>query len=240
MTPFIRESVKLFASSGVDPTELAWFDVSSVLDARGDDEYKQNDWLVDYRPPFDRNIIVGRATRNGKTYELFVTVVGSDPHDGIVFSSWVSTNGGKHKSSPLYWYCVDGDVVRYGPCSGEDTMSEHDVRWSLGLIALWFEHLANKSTQAHVPSIKRGLTSDRLIKKGQPPLYEWRTVIVDPIKPVKREHMGGTHASPRQHDRRGHMRTLQGGRQVWVKPCRVGDASKGVVFKDYKLVEIAQ
>jgi len=235
MTPFIRESAKLFASAGVDPTELAWFDVSSVLDARGDDEYKQNDWLIDYRPPFDRNIIVGKATRNGKAYELFVTVVGFDPHQGIVFNSWVSTNGGKPKSSPLYFYYLDDGVVRYGPCEAEETMSEHDVRWSLGLIALWFESLAKQATQAHVPSIKRGLTSDRLIKKGQPPLYDWRTVIVQPIKPVKREHLGGTHASPRQHDRRGHMRMLPGGKQVWVKPCRVGDASRGTVFHDYEV-----
>lgn len=235
MTPLIRESVKMFASAGVDPTELAWFDVSAVLDARGDDEYKQNDWLIDYRPPFDRNIIIGKATRNGKTYELFVTVVGSDPHEGIVFNSWVSTNGGKPKSSPLYLYCVDGSVVRHGPCKGEETMNEHDVRWSLGLIALWYESLSKQATLAHVPSIKRGLTSDRLIKKGQPPLYDWRTVVIHPIQPVKREHLGGTHASPRQHDRRGHMRRLPCGKQVWVKPCRVGDASRGTVFHDYEV-----
>jgi hypothetical protein len=235
MTPFIRESVRWFASAGVDPTELAWFDVSSVLDARGDDQYKQNDWLIDYRPPFDRNIIIGKAARNGKAYKLFVTVVGTDPLEGIVFNSWVSTNGGAPKSSPLYLYCVDGDVVRYGPCSGEAIMSEHDVRWSIGLIALWYESLAAHSAQAHVPSVKRGITSDRLIKKGRPPLYDWRTVIVQPIKPVKREHLGGTHASPRQHDRRGHMRMLPGGKQVWVKPCRVGDASRGTVFHDYEV-----
>jgi hypothetical protein len=235
MTPFIRESVKLFASAGVDPTELAWFDVSSVLNARGDDEYKQNDWLIDYRPPFDRNIIIGKAARNGKAYELFVTVVGSDPHQGIVFNSWVSTNGGKPKSSPLYFYLIYGSVVRYGPCDGEETMSEHDVKWSLKLIALWYESLSKQATQAHVPSVKRGPTSDRLIRKGRPPLYDWRTVIIQPIKPVKREHLGGTHASPRQHDRRGHMRRLPGGQQVWVKPCRVGDASRGTVFHDYEV-----
>jgi hypothetical protein len=235
MTPFIKESVKWFASAGVDPTELAWFDVSAVLNARGDDEYKQNDWLIDYRPPFDRNIIIGKAARTGKAYELFVTVIGSDPHQGIVFNSWVSTNGWKPKSSPLYFYYLDDGVVRYGPCEADETMSEHDVRWSLGLIELWFESLAKQATQAHVPSIKRGLTSDRLIKKGQPPLYDWRTVIVQPIKPVKRERLGGTHASPRQHDRRGHMRRLPGGKQVWVKPCRVGDAARGTVFHDYEV-----
>jgi hypothetical protein len=237
MTPFVRESVKLFASAGVDPTELAWFDLSAVLQSRGDDEYKHNDWLRDYRPPFDRCMIVAKGITNGKTYELYVTVVGTNPEYGIAFNSWVSTNGGKPKSSPLYFYYMDGDICRYGPGEGEATMSEHDVRWSLGLIALWFESLAKQATQAHVPSIKRGLTSDRLIKKGQPPLYDWRTVIVQPIKPVKREHLGGTHASPRQHDRRGHMRRLPGGRQVWVKPCRVGDAALGTVFHDYEVRE---
>ena len=38
------------------------------------------------------------------------------------------------------------------------------------------------------------------------------------------------------HDRRGHWRTYPSGKRGWVKACKVGDASKGVVFKDYEVV----
>jgi hypothetical protein len=44
---------------------------------------------------------------------------------------------------------------------------------------------------------------------------------------------GGVHASPRQHYRRGHIRRLSPGRKTWVRPAMVGDATRGVVAKDY-------
>ena len=38
-----------------------------------------------------------------------------------------------------------------------------------------------------------------------------------------------------RHDRRGHWRKHPSGKIIWVKPCKVGDATKGVIFKDYKI-----
>ena len=76
-------------------------------------------------------------------------------------------------------------------------------------------------------------TNKRRIAKGKLPLsYDWHTVVIEP-SPPKTEHQGGTHASPRQHTRRGHWRTV-GDKVVWVRDCIVGDASLGSVFKDYK------
>lgn len=43
---------------------------------------------------------------------------------------------------------------------------------------------------------------------------------------------GGTHASPRVHLRRGHIRRLPD-KRVWVNACVVGDKSRGMVVKDY-------
>lgn len=48
------------------------------------------------------------------------------------------------------------------------------------------------------------------------------------------EPQGGTHATPRRHQCRGHWRNCKSGKRVWVKDCWKGDASKGTVFKDYK------
>jgi hypothetical protein len=45
----------------------------------------------------------------------------------------------------------------------------------------------------------------------------------------------GTHASPRQHLRRGHIRHLSETRTTWVTSCVVGSASRGKVLKDYRL-----
>lgn len=43
-----------------------------------------------------------------------------------------------------------------------------------------------------------------------------------------------SHASPKQHLRRGHIRHLESG-NIWVNSCIVGDPSKGVIKHDYKV-----
>ena len=80
------------------------------------------------------------------------------------------------------------------------------------------------------------INKKRAAKGKGPLLFDWHTVVVQPVV-QKMPHQGGTHASPRLHDRRGHWRTMkQSGKRVWVRDCKVGDASKGVVFKDYRVV----
>ena len=50
---------------------------------------------------------------------------------------------------------------------------------------------------------------------------------------------GGTHASPRPHDRRGHPRHLKSGRTVWVRDCKINallpHLTRGRDFYEVKL-----
>lgn len=68
--------------------------------------------------------------------------------------------------------------------------------------------------------------------QGRVPTYEWRTVALEPRAP-RTDHKGGTHASPRQHTRRGHWATSKLGKRFWRPPCTVGKAGNGIVFHDY-------
>lgn len=73
----------------------------------------------------------------------------------------------------------------------------------------------------------------RRIRKGKLPLYETRRLVIEvPQADVARTSRGGTHASPRQHLRRGHIRRLPSG-NVWVNAHVVGSAAKGVIEKTY-------
>lgn len=47
--------------------------------------------------------------------------------------------------------------------------------------------------------------------------------------------LGGSHASPRFHLRRGHIRRHPTAGNVWVNACTVGDRSIGSVAKDYRI-----
>lgn len=46
---------------------------------------------------------------------------------------------------------------------------------------------------------------------------------------------GGSHASPRFHVRRGHIRRYQTGKTTWVRQCAVGTPELGVIEKTYRV-----
>ena len=74
-------------------------------------------------------------------------------------------------------------------------------------------------------------------KKGKLPLYTFKTLHIKTGPRMEREGRGAgtTHAPPRVHLRRGHIRRLANGNTVWVQPCVVGDKTRGVVHKDYSV-----
>ena len=77
------------------------------------------------------------------------------------------------------------------------------------------------------------LKRDRL-KKKKLPVFEHKTLYIEDVRSARVDR-GGTSSPKRQHHRRGHIRRLSSGNQVWVRPCLVGDPSLGFVSKDYVL-----
>jgi hypothetical protein len=67
---------------------------------------------------------------------------------------------------------------------------------------------------------------------GKQPLFEHKTITVPALNRTAPPD-GGTHASPRLHWRRGHVRKLPAGYMVAVRPCLVGLAERGIITKDY-------
>jgi hypothetical protein len=84
----------------------------------------------------------------------------------------------------------------------------------------------------------RPAVAARRVREGRPPLYEYHTVTIR-HEAQARGQAGGTHASPRLHWRRGHIRHLgrSGGlgdqRAVPVRPALVGVGDYGGIDKDY-------
>jgi hypothetical protein len=68
--------------------------------------------------------------------------------------------------------------------------------------------------------------------RGKAPLFTYKTLVIGKKK-RKSQHLGGTHASPRSHLRRGHYRTSPKGVRYWVQPCMVKGETDGFVHKDY-------
>jgi hypothetical protein len=68
--------------------------------------------------------------------------------------------------------------------------------------------------------------------RGKAPLFTYKVLTIG-RKKRKSQHLGGTHASPRSHLRRGHYRTSSKGARYWVQPCMVKGETDGFVHKDY-------
>ena len=235
MTPLIRSIMRFVVEAGQDPTELHWFDATGCF---ADQEEMPQDPLHTMRPPFEKCMVCweGKST-NHERMEMHMVTVGTDPEEGVTLSVWRKPQGSDLVASPLMVYVVDGGLVRYGPVDENEPIDQRQAQMVLGFVSAWLGSLARRA-EAYTPSIRPTFTNRRKIAQGKTPTYEWRTVVIEPVQ-AKREHQGGTHASPRQHDRRGHLRRLRSGRNVWVRACKVGDASKGAVFKDYQIAEAA-
>ncbi len=84
-----------------------------------------------------------------------------------------------------------------------------------------------------VPTKREVQVNRKKIRKGKAPTVEFRLVKIEPSKPKLPTIPHGTHASPKQHWRRGHWRTCASGKRVFVKPMLVGDEKNGKIIKDY-------
>jgi hypothetical protein len=228
MTPLIREWVKVYAESGGDPADGFWFDISGALHRADVPALELT--LEHARPPFQSCYFVCSGKKDHRQHEVLVTVDGDYPQDGIQISAGVRVGSGNPNTLGYFTYAVqDGKIVLLS----NDMPNEQNVQMVMRMLALWYGALS-QGGEAFQPTVKPGYTSQRLQAQGKSPLFSWNTVKIKPPKP-KQEHQGGTHATPRLHDRRGHLRRLANGKTCWVRACKVGDASKGVVFKDYEV-----
>lgn len=73
-------------------------------------------------------------------------------------------------------------------------------------------------------------------KRGKKPLFSYWTLELSG-RGEGGQILGGTHASPRVHLRRGHPRQYAPGKWTWVQACAVGNIKAGVVHKDYAFAQ---
>lgn len=75
----------------------------------------------------------------------------------------------------------------------------------------------------------------RRATKGKRRLFDYWVLDVPGDPAAADGPASGSHASPRFHLRRGHLRRLSSGAATWVRATTVGKASGGVVAKDYSV-----
>ncbi len=220
MTPLISEMVK-FAP---DPELYFWFDVGRLAEQ---ETLVVDDQLVAL--PYQKTIVVGIDADGSK---FMLVLIGGD--DSVAVSGIMDVGNVARQYIEPFSYVNTPEGMRVYGLKDEPPPRSHYMP-VMAIVSTFLRGLSGPTT-AHVPTARKSLINSKRAAKGKGPvLFDWHTVNVGPVT-QKMPYQGGTHASPRLHDRRGHWRTYKAtGRRVWVRDCKVGDASKGVVFKDYQV-----
>ena len=223
MTPLIAEMVKL----APDPELMQWFDASGIPPNQTVDLDVVNTTPL----PFDKCAVAG-VEGDAKWLILLVQV------DDVVFYVGWTLHQNHYTKHPAFTYIRTDEGIKLHPIDEDERekWNADDVRGVLAGVGAWLKALSPDSLAYKPTARKSHINSKRAAKGKGPILFDWHTVHVTPAK-QKRDYKGGTHASPRLHDRRGHWRKYPSGKVGWVKNCKVGDASKGVVFKDYEVMK---
>lgn len=143
-------------------------------------------------------------------------------------------------ANPRTMQRVANKAGSYGPCShvvarapGYETMTHDELHMHAGVVMATISVLTASNlqgTQEQLPRMKRMQTPPQAGPVG----WEYRIIDV-PVAHQANQHLGGTHASPRWHVRRGHERRLANGRVIAVRECEVGDRTRGGIVKDYRV-----
>lgn len=73
-------------------------------------------------------------------------------------------------------------------------------------------------------------------RKGKSQFWEWKTIELKATATLPTAPLGGTHASPKPHERMGHWRQYKSGKRVFVKAQIINKhkiSTDGFVFHDY-------
>lgn len=126
--------------------------------------------------------------------------------------------------------CDEAELLDFPPFGPRSSM-QWTLLWSTILTAS-FEVFSCSNVVAAENKPPRFINAKR-VAKGKVPFFTYRTLHITG-EGTSSAKAGGTHASPRLHFRRGHIRRL-GDKRIWVNACMVGDKTLGLAKHDYRV-----
>ena len=186
---------------------------------RGAEEFDAGEW----RLPYPRSVFEFRCRVDGEAHALIVLVGGGTEGEtsGVAVEEWgaalmcIETAG--------VWAMTAQPAGFHGRLT--------DITWSqirAACIALDADVVKREAVHASV-ALNKART-----KRGRAPLSDYHILRLAHRYVTRGEPLGGTHATPRLHFRRGHWRHLPSAK-TWVRWCLVGDPDLGFVNKEYRL-----
>jgi len=222
MTPLIKAAAKL----APEAETAMWFDVGQL--ERQEDKQVPIDTLM--KLPFQRIGVAGLDTE-GKPFSVWLT---AGENSVIVAGCTLSK---PYLFFRPFAYADTDDGLKFYEKKNKEISKDTVMPYFRMVVAMLIR--LEQASAGYRCAVQNTFLNKKRQAKGKPAItFDWHLVDIRPVV-LKGEGQGGTHASPRLHDRRGHWRTYKStGKRVWVKDCKVGDASKGMVFKDYTVRQL--
>ena len=237
VTPLIAEMAALVPEQAA---EMMWFDMHSLWNSvREDYDHTLAIEGIQENLPFPFCGVVFFDEYDNKV--LVAAKEGEHPEKpgkrGLIIDALSKGRGVVNKYAPFF-----ADPHEEGIESGisiffagkehyKDERLKQAANASLVAISFWLKSMEKLSMPIYKAQSKKNQA--KRIRQGKKPLFEWTTVVLEP-RHSSSESLGGTHATPRLHDVRGHW-VVRNNKRFWRKPHKRGDASKGVIFKDYQI-----
>jgi hypothetical protein len=252
MSPFIREYAPLVP---FDPVQYTWIDFASgplatEEDARrlresiGHFPFSVNTPNQDWPLPFERMcLLLPVRTEGSLVTQGVLTTTLERVGDTLIFQLWTTASETR------------GSIIIRTTGSLQEDRRIHVAPEYVKRLKKTEAQCANQGAQSLMVALRRivalatvgdsnavvarasanAVTNAKRIRKGKRPFFEWTTVEIKP-RSVVSEPLGGTHASPKPHMRRGHVRRLKSGKVVTIKSIIVNKhkmPEEGFVFHDY-------
>lgn len=121
----------------------------------------------------------------------------------------------------------------------KETVSNRIARNAARYIAFLYATTVVKPAVVESYACPRNPANEKRRRKGKVPLYEWKTIVIDPSEVKRVRDSVKAHKERekcREHEVRGHWAVRKkSGKRYWVRSHKRGDPSRGTVFHDYQL-----
>lgn len=237
MTPLITKAVTFFPELAAD---YRWFDIADIENGT-EFTHKENMEALKHPLPFPKCAIAG-VDLDGQTYGLLVSQEGDmllvhGANTIVTFNNLRVQKDASFRFNPLEETRDDGITIFFEDKRVYEHKPTMDHAQNIAainiLVIATFLRILNEQTISTVYTPIPSKNHAKRLRQKKLPLFDWHTVIIEPRK-QKSEALGGTHATPRLHEVRGHW-VQRNNKRFWRKPHKRGDATKGIVFHDYKI-----
>jgi hypothetical protein len=237
MTPLIAEMVGVIPKIAAD---MMWFDIDEIWQPPRQ-PYSHNMAIKELQQPlpFIKCAITFMDESKAKVVVIVSEAIRKDTSEkGLAMAAVALFKGQVNAYAPFFCNPFNendgaGITIFFDDKKHDsDPQMEEAAKVALVAVSHWLNTMNKKSIVSYHPQPKP--SHAKRIRQGKKPMFDWHTVVLEPRSAQESEALGGTHSSPRLHDVRGHW-VVRGSKRFWRKPHKRGDASKGVIFHDYKL-----